>query len=88
MKTREIDDATVNYHNPFGIVAYALMLFSWTTFVETAVYRTTTQATSEHAMKSWNDKWAVPSISTVRLKSTQSTRCQTHTQTNLDLELS
>ena len=23
---------------PFGIVAYALMLFSWTTFVETAVY--------------------------------------------------
>ena len=24
---------------PFGIVAYALMLFSWTTFLETAVYR-------------------------------------------------
>ena len=23
---------------PFGIVAYALMLFSWTTFLETAVY--------------------------------------------------
>ena len=22
---------------PFGIVAYALMLFSWTTFIETAV---------------------------------------------------
>ena len=29
LKTRELDDATV---------AYALMLFSWTTFVETAVY--------------------------------------------------
>ena len=25
---------------PFGIVAYALMLFSWTTFLETAVYTT------------------------------------------------
>ena len=24
---------------PLGIVAYALMLFSWTTFLETAVYR-------------------------------------------------
>ena len=23
---------------PFGIVAYALVLFSWTTFLETAVY--------------------------------------------------
>ena len=23
---------------PFGIVAYAFMLFSWTTFLETAVY--------------------------------------------------
>ena len=50
-KTRELDNATVNNHNqeiirphnllpqpimPCGIVAYALMLFSWTTFVETA----------------------------------------------------
>ena len=24
---------------PFGTVAYALMLFSWTTFLETAVYK-------------------------------------------------
>ena len=41
LKTRELDDATVNNHNPtmpFGIVAYTLMLFSWTTFLETAVY--------------------------------------------------
>ena len=53
-KTRELDNATVNNHNqeiirphnllpqpimPFGIVAYALMLFSWTTFVETAVHK-------------------------------------------------
>ena len=43
LKTRELDDATVNNHTPimpFGVVAYAFMLFSWTTFLETAVYET------------------------------------------------
>ena len=28
---------------PFGIVAYALMLFSWTTFLETTVNKKTTK---------------------------------------------
>ena len=38
-KTRELGDATVKQPQPimpFGIVAYALMLFCWTTFLETA----------------------------------------------------
>ena len=35
---------------PFGIVAYAFMLFSWTTFLETAVYENSYICTAEGRM--------------------------------------